>query len=73
MLRTLQPGDRVYVGRANGTMAVFTVTAVQKFAKDQFPTANFADTLSTRGTYSGTPPPPFISGRRVRRSGRSHR
>src|ERR1039458_2082048 len=24
---------------------------------------NFADTLSTRGTYSGTPPAPFISGR----------
>src|ERR1022692_4804140 len=24
---------------------------------------NIADTLSTRGTYSGTPPPPFISGR----------
>jgi NADPH:quinone reductase len=24
---------------------------------------NFADTLSTRGAYSGTPPPPFISGR----------
>jgi len=24
---------------------------------------NFADTLSTRGTYKGTPPPPFISGR----------
>ena len=24
---------------------------------------NFADTLSTRGSYSGTPPPPFISGR----------
>ena len=24
---------------------------------------NFADTLTTRGTYSGTPPPPFISGR----------
>jgi NADPH:quinone reductase len=24
---------------------------------------NFADTMSTRGTYSGTPPPPFISGR----------
>ena len=39
-LRTLHPGDRVYVGRANGTMAVFTVTAVQKFAKDQFPTAS---------------------------------
>jgi len=24
---------------------------------------NFADTLSTRGTYKSTPPPPFISGR----------
>jgi NADPH:quinone reductase len=24
---------------------------------------NFADTMSTRGGYSGTPPPPFISGR----------
>jgi hypothetical protein len=38
-LRTLRPGDRVYVGRADGTMAVFTVTAIRKFAKDQFPTA----------------------------------
>jgi sortase (surface protein transpeptidase) len=38
-LRTLRPGDRVYVGRSDGTMAVFTVTAVQKYAKDQFPTA----------------------------------
>src|SRR5450755_1247206 len=24
---------------------------------------NFADTMSTHGTYRGTPPPPFISGR----------
>jgi len=24
---------------------------------------NFADTMSTQGSYSGTPPPPFISGR----------
>ena len=24
---------------------------------------NFADTMSTHGTYKGTPPPPFISGR----------
>jgi len=38
-LRTLQPGDKVYVGRADGTMAVFTVTEVRKFAKDKFPTA----------------------------------
>jgi sortase (surface protein transpeptidase) len=38
-LRTLRPGDRVYVGRADGTMAVFTVIRIKKFAKDQFPTA----------------------------------
>lgn len=38
-LRRLRPGDRVYVGRADGTMAVFTVTAVRMYAKDQFPTA----------------------------------
>jgi sortase (surface protein transpeptidase) len=38
-LRTLRPGDRMYVGRADGTMAVFAVTRIRKFAKDQFPTA----------------------------------
>jgi Sortase domain len=38
-LRTLRPGDRVYVGRADGTMAVFTITAVRMYAKNQFPTA----------------------------------
>ena len=38
-LRELRPGDRIYVGRADGTMAVFTVTAVRKVAKDLFPTA----------------------------------
>ena len=38
-LRTLRPGDRIYVGRADGTMAVFTVTRIKKFAKDHFPTA----------------------------------
>ena len=37
-LRTLRPGERVYVGRADGTMAVFTVTSVRTYAKDQFPT-----------------------------------
>jgi len=37
-LRTLRPGDRVYVGRADGTIAVFTVTKVRKFAKNRFPT-----------------------------------
>jgi LPXTG-site transpeptidase (sortase) family protein len=38
-LRTLRPGDRVYVKRADGTLAVFTVTSIRTYAKDQFPTA----------------------------------
>jgi hypothetical protein len=38
-LRTLHRGDRIYVGRADGTMAVFTVTKIRKFAKDKFPTS----------------------------------
>jgi hypothetical protein len=38
-LRSLHRGDRIYVGRADGTMAVFTVTGVRKFAKDAFPTS----------------------------------
>ncbi len=39
-LRTLRPGDRVYIGRSDGTTVVFTVTSVQMYAKDQFPTAS---------------------------------
>jgi len=39
-LRTLHPGDRVYIGRSDGTVVVFTVTRVQMYAKDQFPTAS---------------------------------
>jgi LPXTG-site transpeptidase (sortase) family protein len=38
-LSQLQRGDRVYVRRADGTLAVFEVTEVQMFAKDAFPTA----------------------------------
>ncbi len=38
-LRILHPGERVYVGRADGTMAVFTITGIRMYAKDQFPTA----------------------------------
>ncbi len=38
-LRTLRPGQRIYVGRADGTMAVFTVTSVRMYSKDEFPTA----------------------------------
>ena len=38
-LRTVRPGERIYVRRADGTLAVFTVTAVQMYAKSHFPTA----------------------------------
>ncbi|HEY6313130.1 MAG TPA: class F sortase [Streptosporangiaceae bacterium] len=38
-LRTIRPGERIYVGRADGTMAVFTVTSVRMYPKDEFPTA----------------------------------
>ena len=38
-LRNMRPGQRIYVRRADGTLAVFTVTAIRKYAKSQFPTA----------------------------------
>jgi Sortase domain len=38
-LRTLRRGERIYVRRADGTLAVFTVTAVRTYAKARFPTA----------------------------------
>ena len=38
-LSLLRPGDRVYVRRADGTLAVFLVTAVRQFPKDSFPTS----------------------------------
>jgi hypothetical protein len=37
-LSQLRPGEHVYVGRADGTLAVFRVTAVRSYAKDRFPT-----------------------------------
>jgi Sortase domain len=37
-LRLLRPGDRVYIRRADGTLAVFGVYAEQSYAKDRFPT-----------------------------------
>ncbi len=37
-LSQLRPGDHVYVRRADGSMALFRVTAVQSYAKDRFPT-----------------------------------
>jgi hypothetical protein len=37
-LRLLHRGSRVYVRRANGTLAVFQVTAVRTYLKSRFPT-----------------------------------
>ena len=39
-LRRRHRGERIYVRRADGTLAVFTVTAVHMYAKAQFPTAS---------------------------------
>jgi sortase (surface protein transpeptidase) len=38
-LRLLHPGNRVYVRRADGTLAVFQVTSVRSYLKSRFPTA----------------------------------
>lgn len=37
-LGSLQPGDEISVDRADGTTAIFTVTDIRQFEKDQFPT-----------------------------------
>jgi len=37
-LSLLRRGDRVYVRRADGTLAVFAVTSVRTYPKDHFPT-----------------------------------
>lgn len=39
-LRLLHPGDRVYVRRADGSLAVFRVTDVRQYAKTHFPTVS---------------------------------
>jgi LPXTG-site transpeptidase (sortase) family protein len=47
-LSDLKRGDRVYVRRADGTLAAFKVTEVQQYPKDAFPTA---------AVYGATPTP----------------
>ena len=37
-LRLLRPGDRIYIRRADGTLAVFRIYAARMYAKDRFPT-----------------------------------
>ena len=49
-LSSLRPGDRAYVRRADGTLAVFRVTAVRLYPKDRFPT----------GTVYGSAPGPEL-------------
>jgi LPXTG-site transpeptidase (sortase) family protein len=36
-LRKLRPGDRAYVVRSNGTLAVFRITSVRLYRKSRFP------------------------------------
>ena len=38
-LRELHPGNRIYVRRADGSLAVFQVTVVHQYSKAHFPTA----------------------------------
>ncbi|HEY0717532.1 MAG TPA: sortase, partial [Streptosporangiaceae bacterium] len=38
-LRDLKPGDKVYIGRADGTIAEFDVNRVQEYPKSAFPTS----------------------------------
>jgi sortase (surface protein transpeptidase) len=38
-LSDLEPGDLAYVRRADGTLAIFRVTAIHMYPKDRFPTA----------------------------------
>jgi sortase (surface protein transpeptidase) len=47
-LSRLRRGDRVYVRRADGALVVFSVTAVQMYPKDDFP---------TKAVYGPTPDP----------------
>jgi hypothetical protein len=37
-LGSLRPGDRIYIRRTNGTLAIFAVSAVRVFPKARFPT-----------------------------------
>ena len=35
----MRPGERIYVRRSDGTLAIFTVRAVRTYARSQFPAA----------------------------------
>jgi sortase (surface protein transpeptidase) len=38
-LKTLRPGDKIFIRRADGTVAQFVITAVTLYAKTRFPTS----------------------------------
>jgi hypothetical protein len=38
-LQLLKPGEKAYVRRADGTLAVFTITSVRSYPKTGFPTS----------------------------------
>lgn len=48
-LHTLRPGDRIRVGRADGTAVTFAVRHVGQYPKDRFPTAEVYGDLDHAG------------------------
>jgi hypothetical protein len=48
-LGALRPGDRIYVTRADGTVATFRVDAVDEYSKDSFPTQQVYGPVSYAG------------------------
>ncbi len=48
-LTALKPGDSINVDRQDGSMAMFTVVKVQRYAKDKFPTNAVYGTINRAG------------------------
>ncbi len=48
-LHTLEPGSKVKVTRSDGSVAVFRVTSVERFPKDEFPTERVYSNLDYAG------------------------
>ncbi len=61
-LSTLRAGDRITVARQDGTTATFTVTSVDRYAKDQFPSAAVYGSIDHAGLRLITCGGPFDSG-----------
>jgi LPXTG-site transpeptidase (sortase) family protein len=61
-LSTLKKGDRVTVARQDGTTGIFAVTSVDRYAKNQFPTAAVYGSIDHAGLRLITCGGPFDSG-----------